>query len=158
MARKDILASGSARSAKFAVGGVAVPGAKDDIFRNVMSKADAKKLDREVMPVIEHAPVIKNIFRPRGTTILVRRTADEALSPILQGVDAVVKEQPAEGTVLAVGLHEDVDVRSGERVVFGKYAGTEFKLNGETLLIMDITDVKGTITRATPEVSGGCTR
>jgi chaperonin GroES len=55
-------------------------------------------------------------------------------------------------------LHEDVDVRSGERVVFGKYAGTEFKLNGETLLIMDITDVKGTITRATPEVSGGCTR
>jgi chaperonin GroES len=146
--RKDILASGS-RSAKFAVGGVAVPGEKDNIFRNVMSKKDAAKLDKEVLATVEHAPVIKQVFRPRGTTILVRRVKVEDLSTILD-TEMLEKEKPAEGTVLAVGRGaglegSPVDVSVGDPVVFGQYAGTEFKLNGEVLLIMDIDDVKGTL-------------
>jgi chaperonin GroES len=146
--RKDQLAAG-ARTARFAIGGTKVPGADENIFRNVMSKKDAAKLDREVIATVEHAPVIEEIFRPRGTTILVRRVTVATISPLLEGVDSVKQEVPAEGTVLEIGTGE-IDVARGDRVVFGKYAGTEFKLNGETLLIMDIADVKGTITRATP--------
>jgi hypothetical protein len=54
------------------------------------------------------------------------------------------KEQPAEGTVVVVGK-KVVDIAADDHVVFGKYSGTEFKLNGETLLIMDIEDIKGTV-------------
>lgn len=140
--RKDQLAAG-ARSAKFAVGGTAVPGADDNIFRNVMSKKDAAKLDKEVIAKVEHAPVIKKVFRPLGTTLLVRRATMEEFSTIVI-TENMDKEKPAEGTVVAIGT-KVLDVTEGKHVVFGKYAGTEFKLNGETLLIMDEADIKGTI-------------
>jgi chaperonin GroES len=147
--RKDQLAAG-ARTAKFAVGGTAIPGADDNIFRNVMSKKDAAKLDKEVIAKVEHAPVIKKKFRPLGNVILVRRITVEELSSILI-TGSMEKEQPAIGTVVAIGpavgtLHQ------GEAITFGKYAGTEFKLNGEILLLMSIEDVLGVIEDAPPDV------
>jgi chaperonin GroES len=136
--RKDQLAAG-ARSARFAVGGTAVPGAEDDIFRNVAPEGSRD----ESTITVEHAPVIKQIFRPLGTTLLVRRRALEEMSTLVN-TEAIDKEKPAEGTVLVVGK-KVLDVHPGERVVFGKYSGTEFKLNGEVLLIMNEEDIKGTV-------------
>jgi chaperonin GroES len=138
MSRKDYLAAG-ARSARFAVGGAEVPGAEDDIFRNVAP--EGTRDESEI--VVEHAPVKKQIFKPLGTTILVRRKTVEEMSTIVI-TENMDKEQPAEGTVVVVGK-KVVDIAAGDHVVFGKYSGTEFKLNGETLLIMDIEDIKGTV-------------
>ena len=148
--RKDILASGS-RSAKFAVGGTVIPGAEDDIFRNVAP--EGSRDESEI--VVEHTPVVKKVFRPRGTTILVRRMTEEELSTIVI-TENMDKEKPAEGFVVAVGTSNLVDVTPGQHVVFGKYSGTEFKVNGEIMLIMDIDDVKGTLEDEQPaEVSPG---
>ena len=150
--RKDTLAAG-ARTAKFAVGGTAVPGAEDDIFRNVAPEGTRDETDI----VVEHAPVVKKVFRPRGTTLLVRRVTLDELSTIVI-TENIEKEKPAEGTVLVTGK-KVVDVTAGDRVVFGKYAGTEFKLNGEVLLIMDEEDIKGTVEDEQPaddSPSGGC--
>jgi chaperonin GroES len=66
------------------------------------------------------------------------------------------KEKPQEGEVIAVGLgkyKEDgtrrpLDVRTGDRVLFGKYNGSEIKLDGEDLLIMHEDEILGVITRA----------
>jgi chaperonin GroES len=135
--RKDQLAAG-ARSAKFAVGGTAIPGAEDNIFRNV-----SKEPRNADVITVDHAPVVKKVFTPRGTTLLVRRVTLEELSTIID-TEKIEKERPAEGTVLRVGKKVD-DVIVGDHVIFGKYAGTEFKLNGEVLLIMDEEDIKGTV-------------
>lgn len=139
MARKDMLAAG-ARSAKFA-GGTG----EGDIFRNVSKEP---RVDEVI--VVEHKAVVPKIFRPLGTALLVRQSGIEAISPLLVGVDAVKQDPPAEGTVIVIGK-KVVDVNPGDLVVFGKYAGTEFKLNGETLLIMDETDIKGVIETLLPE-------
>jgi chaperonin GroES len=136
--RKDQLAAG-ARSARFAVGGTAVPGAEDDIFRNVAP--EGSRDESEI--TVEHAPVIKQIFRPLGTTLLVRRKTVADESAIIN-TEAMEKEKPAEGTVIVIGK-KVLDVSPGDRVIFGKYSGTEFKLNGEVLLIMNEEDIKGTI-------------
>ena len=144
--RKDQLAAG-ARTAKFAVGGTAVPGADDNIFRNVMSEEEAAVLDAAVLTPVEHTPVVKKVFKPRGTTLFVRRVTVEELSSLII-TDPMEKDKPAEGFVIAIGkgtAEKPIDVNIGDHVVFGKYSGTEFKLNGEVLLIMDIDDIKGTI-------------
>src|SRR5271165_2573948 len=95
--RKDILASGN-RTAKFAVGGTEVPGAETDIFRNVAPEGTRD----ETEIVVEHAPVVKQIFKPLGTTLLVRRKTVEEMSDIIL-TENMDKERPAEGTVLAIG-------------------------------------------------------
>jgi chaperonin GroES len=143
MSRKDYLAAG-ARSAKFAVGGTEVPDANTDIFRNVAPEGTRDETDI----VVEHAPVVKQTFRPRGTTILVRRVTLEELSNIVI-TENMEKEKPAEGTVIAIGP-KVVDVNPGDRVVFGKYSGTEFKLNGEILLLIIEEDIKGTVENERP--------
>jgi chaperonin GroES len=136
--RRDILASG-ARSAKFAVGGIEVPGANNDIFRNVAP--EGTRDESEI--VVEHAPVVKQIFRPRGDALLVRRKTVEEMSAIIL-TENMEKEKPAEGEVVAIGP-KVLDVVAGDHVVFGKYSGTEFKLNGEVLLIMREEDIQGTV-------------
>ena len=146
--RKDTLAAG-ARSAKFA-GGVG-----EGSGPSVMSDDDRAKLEAETAAVIvEKTAAPKKIFRPLGRFILVRRVTVEELSNVLI-TDTIEKEKPAEGTVIVTGP-KVVDVRVGDRVVFGKYAGTEFKLNGETLLIMEDDCVQGVIEDEALPISG-CT-
>jgi chaperonin GroES len=136
--RKDKLAAG-ARSAQFA-GGVG----ETDIDRNIMSDEDRAALEAETAAVIvEKVAAPKKAFRPLGSFILVRRATVEELSSIVI-TENIEKERPAEGTVLVIGK-KVVDISVGDRVVFGKYAGTEFRLNGEILLIMDASDVQGII-------------
>jgi chaperonin GroES len=92
-------------------------------------------------------------FRPLHDRILVRRIdADEKTAGGIIIPDTA-KEKPQEGEVLAVGpggrdekgVLQPPDVRTGDRILFGKWSGTEIKLDGEELLIMKESDVMGVI-------------
>src|SRR5713226_6614477 len=72
------------------------------------------------------------------------------------------KEKPQEGEVIAAGLgkykedgsRQALDVKAGDRVLFGKYSGSEIKVNGEELLIMREDEILGVITRAGAAAGG----
>ncbi|MCO5083830.1 MAG: co-chaperone GroES [Rhizobiaceae bacterium] len=92
-------------------------------------------------------------FRPLHDRILVRRIeADEKTAGGIIIPDTA-KEKPQEGEVIAVGPGArdesgkliELDVKVGDRILFGKWSGTEIKLNGEDFLIMKESDVMGVI-------------
>ena len=95
-------------------------------------------------------------FRPLHDRILVRRIeADEKTAGGIIIPDTA-KEKPQEGEVIAVGPGArdeggklvGLDVKVGDRILFGKWSGTEIKLDGEDLLIMKESDVMGVIEQA----------
>ena len=90
-------------------------------------------------------------FRPLHDRVLVRRIeADEKTAGGIIIPDSA-KEKPSEGEIVSVGSGaraEDgtitpLDVKAGDRVLFGKWSGTEVKLDGEDLLIMKESDIMG---------------
>ena len=92
-------------------------------------------------------------FRPLHDRVLVRRIeADEKTAGGIIIPDSA-KEKPSEGEVVSVGSGakaEDgtvtpLDVKAGDRVLFGKWSGTEVKLDGEDLLIMKESDIMGIV-------------
>ena len=92
-------------------------------------------------------------FRPLHDRIVVKRiTAEEKTAGGIIIPDTA-KEKPMEGEVIAVGAGArneqgaivELDVKAGDRVLFGKWSGTEVKLDGEELLIMKESDVMGII-------------
>src|SRR5688572_33450989 len=92
-------------------------------------------------------------FRPLHDRILVRRIeADEKTAGGIIIPDTA-KEKPQEGEVLAVGAGTrdesgklvELDVKAGDRILFGKWSGTEVRLNGEDLLIMKESDILGIV-------------
>ena len=93
-------------------------------------------------------------FRPLHDRVLVRRVTTEEKSAGGIIIPDTAKEKPQEGEVVAVGagtLNEKgdlrpLDVKAGDRILFGKWSGTEVKLNGEELLIMKESDVMGILT------------
>ena len=95
-------------------------------------------------------------FRPLHDRILVRRIeADEKTAGGIIIPDTA-KEKPQEGEVVAAGpgARDDsgqlqpLDVKAGDRILFGKWSGTEIKLDGEDLIIMKESDVMGVIDEA----------
>lgn len=92
-------------------------------------------------------------FRPLHDRILVRRVEAEEKTAGGIIIPETAKEKPQEGEVIAVGTgaRDDtgkriqLDVKVGDRILFGKWSGTEIKLNGEDLLIMKESDVMGVI-------------
>jgi chaperonin GroES len=93
-------------------------------------------------------------FRPLHDRVLVRRVEAEEKTAGGIIIPDTAKEKPQEGEVLAVGpgaRDEDgdyiaMDLKVGDRILFGKWSGTEIKLNGEDLIIMKESDVMGVIT------------
>ncbi|MDQ2633345.1 MAG: co-chaperone GroES [Pseudomonadota bacterium] len=92
-------------------------------------------------------------FRPLHDRILVRRIeADEKTAGGIIIPDTA-KEKPQEGEVIAAGAGarneagqlQPLDVKAGDRILFGKWSGTEIKLGGEDLIIMKESDVMGVI-------------
>ena len=92
-------------------------------------------------------------FRPLGDRVLIRRVEEEAKTKGGIIIPDTVKEKPIEGEVIAVGsgardeagkIHP-LDVKAGDRVLFGKWSGTEVKLDGDELLIMKESDIMGVI-------------
>ena len=92
-------------------------------------------------------------IRPLHDRVLVRRNEEEATSAGGIILTDSAKEKPAEGEVIACGKGKildsgDVralDVKVGDKVLFGKYAGTEVKVNGEELLVMREDDIMGVV-------------
>src|SRR6187431_2311906 len=92
-------------------------------------------------------------FRPLHDRILVRRIEAEEKTSGGIIIPDTAKEKPQEGEVLAIGpgTRDDsgklveLDVKVGDRILFGKWSGTEIKLDGQDLLIMKESDVMGVI-------------
>ena len=92
-------------------------------------------------------------FRPLHDRVLVRRIEAEEKTAGGIIIPDSAKEKPSEGEIVAVGTgsrSEDgkvtpLDVKQGDRVLFGKWSGTEVKLDGEELLIMKESDIMGVI-------------
>ncbi|MGD8368119.1 MAG: co-chaperone GroES [Desulfobacterales bacterium] len=92
-------------------------------------------------------------LRPLQDRILVQRVAEETTTKGGIIIPDTAKEKPAEGKVVAVGngkVGEDgkriaLEIKKGDRILFGKYAGTEVKIEGEEYLIMREDDVLGVI-------------
>src|ERR1700709_1321034 len=95
-------------------------------------------------------------FRPLHDRVVIRR-----ITPLEKSAGGIiipdtVKEKPMEGEVIAAGpgSHNEqgvlvsLDVKAGDRVLFGKWSGTEVKLDGEDLLIMKESDIMGVLDRA----------
>lgn len=95
----------------------------------------------------------KTKFRPLHDRVVVRRVESEAKTAGGIIIPDTAKEKPQEGEIVAVGsgARDDsgkivaLDVKAGDRVLFGKWSGTEVKLNGEDLLIMKESDIMGII-------------
>ena len=92
-------------------------------------------------------------FRPLGDRVVVRRVESEAKTAGGIIIPDTAQEKPSEGEVVSVGngARDDsgkivaLEVAKGDRVLFGKWSGTEVKINGEDLLIMKEDDVYGVI-------------
>ncbi|HWA61598.1 MAG TPA: co-chaperone GroES [Caulobacteraceae bacterium] len=92
-------------------------------------------------------------FRPLGDRVLVRRVEEEEKTKGGIIIPDTAKEKPQEGEVIAVGpgSRDDsgkvlpLDLKTGDRILFGKWSGTEIKLEGEDLLIMKESDVLGVL-------------
>ena len=95
-------------------------------------------------------------IRPLNDRIIVRRIEDQEQMRGGLYIPDTAKEKPQEGEVIAVGagriLNDGkrvaMDVKAGDKVLFGKYAGTEIKLDGEEYLILREDDVLGVIEAA----------
>ncbi len=95
----------------------------------------------------------KSKFRPLHDRVVVRRVESEAKTAGGIIIPDTAKEKPQEGEVIAVGPGgrdengklTPLDVKSGDRVLFGKWSGTEVKLDGEDVLIMKESDIMGII-------------
>ena len=95
----------------------------------------------------------KSKFRPLHDRVVVRRidAGDKTKGGII--IPDTAKEKPQEGEVIAIGPGGrdeqgklvKLDVKAGDRVLFGKWSGTEVKLEGEELLIMKESDIMGII-------------
>ncbi|HUC70469.1 MAG TPA: co-chaperone GroES [Stellaceae bacterium] len=92
-------------------------------------------------------------FRPLHDRVVIRRVEEEEKSKGGIIIPDTAKEKPMEGEVVAAGpgaRNEDgvvqpLDVKAGDRVLFGKWSGTEVKLDGEELIIMKESDIMGVI-------------
>ncbi len=91
-------------------------------------------------------------MRPLGDRVVVRRVEEEGKTAGGIIIPDTAKDKPQEGTIVAVGpgKKEDgktvkLDVKKGDRILFGKYAGSEIQLDGEELIIMREDDILGVI-------------
>jgi chaperonin GroES len=92
-------------------------------------------------------------FRPLHDRVLVRRVEAEAKTAGGIIIPDTAQEKPQEGEVVAVGSGtkaEDgtvtpLDVKAGDKILFGKWSGTEVKIDGEDLLIMKESDILGIV-------------
>ena len=98
-------------------------------------------------------------FRPLHDRVVVKRVKEEEKTKGGIIIPDTAQEKPQEGEVMAVGpgaRDEDgeyiaMDVKVGDRILFGKWSGTEVKIDGEELLIMKESDIMGVIEMKKPK-------
>ena len=92
-------------------------------------------------------------FRPLGDRVVVRRIKEDQKTAGGIIIPDTAKEKPSQGEVVAVGPGGrdesgkliPIDLKVGDRVLFGKWSGTEVKIDGQDLLIMKESDIMGVI-------------
>jgi len=92
-------------------------------------------------------------FRPLGDRVVVRRLKEDQKTAGGIIIPDTVAEKPQEGEVVAAGAGAKseegkitpLDVKAGDRILFGKWSGTEVKIDGQDLLIMKESDIMGVI-------------
>ena len=92
-------------------------------------------------------------FRPLHDRVVVRRIEEDDRTPGGIIIPDTAKEKPQQGEVIAVGpgardekgVVQPLDVKAGDRILFGKWSGTEVKIDGEELLIMKESDILGVL-------------
>jgi chaperonin GroES len=93
-------------------------------------------------------------LRPLGDRVVIQPTPREEMTKTGIVLPDTAKEKPQEGTVLAAGpgrilddgKREAMDIKPGDKVLYAKYAGTEFKVDGDELLIVSQKDVLAIVT------------
>jgi chaperonin GroES len=95
------------------------------------------------------ATATKTKLQPLGDRVVVKPTPREEMTKSGIVLPDTAKEKPQEGTIIAVGpgafdndgKRMPIDVKKGDKVLYAKYAGTEFKIDGEELLIVKQSDI-----------------
>jgi chaperonin GroES len=95
----------------------------------------------------------KSKFRPLHDRVVVRRVDSEEMTRGGIIIPDTAKEKPQEGEIIAVGSGArdeagklvPLDVKAGDRILFGKWSGTEVKIDGQDLLIMKESDIMGVL-------------
>jgi chaperonin GroES len=95
------------------------------------------------------ATAISTKLRPLGDRVVVKPSAREEMTKSGIVLPDTAKEKPQEGTIVAAGpgrilddgKRESMDVKAGDKVLYAKYAGTEFKIDGDDLLIVSQKDI-----------------
>ncbi len=92
-------------------------------------------------------------FRPLGDRVLIKRVEEESKTKGGIIIPDTAKEKPQEGEVISVGSGArdesgkriEMDLKAGDRILFGKWSGTEVKIDGDDLIIMKESDVLGVV-------------
>ena len=92
-------------------------------------------------------------FRPLHDRVVVRRIEEDERTPGGIIIPDTAKEKPQQGEVIAAGpgardekgVVQPLDVKAGDRILFGKWSGTEVKIDGEDLIIMKESDILGIV-------------
>ncbi len=95
------------------------------------------------------ATAVATKLRPLGDRVVVKPSAREEMTKSGIVLPDTAKEKPQEGTIIAAGpgrilddgKRESMDVKTGDKVLYAKYAGTEFKIDGDELLIVKQADI-----------------
>ncbi len=84
-------------------------------------------------------------IQPLGSRVLIRPLEQEARTASGLLLPETAKEKPQMGLVVAVGDDEEIKVKVNDKVIFAKYSGTEFKMDGQEYLLMDANDILGKV-------------
>ncbi len=115
-----------------------------NFFTKVIDKRFFLKYNRTRFYQILFMEVILMNFKPLGERVLVERLEEDTKTASGIIIPDNAKEKPLMGIVKAVGS-EVKDVKTNDKIVFGKYSGTEVKLDGVEYLILKLEDVLGVI-------------
>jgi chaperonin GroES len=80
-------------------------------------------------------------IQPLGTRVVIKPLEQESKTASGLYIPETAKEKPQSGLVMAIGDSEDVKLKPGDKVLFAKYTGTEFKLDNQEYILMECNDV-----------------
>lgn len=80
-------------------------------------------------------------IQPMGSRVLIQPIEQEAKTSSGLLLPETAKEKPQIGLVIAVGEDEDIKLKANDKILFAKYSGTEFKIDGQEYLLLEASDV-----------------
>jgi len=80
-------------------------------------------------------------LQPLGSRVVIKPLEQETRTASGLYIPESAKEKPQTGEVIAIGEDEDIKVNVGDKILYAKYSGTEFKLDGQDYLLMDYGDI-----------------